>query len=469
MLQEQSLHKAKETTGFIAIDQEVWHTSVAVFEHFDTCMEVFLERWATRMEHSGYLSFTTARRDDCIASCHALLDPLRNHRDQNMLPTFESLRDNADGWADVLLASGMRHWQRGITGEMFLGCFKVFVAAIEDALQTLPKHCPQVASSALPHAVNLLHIYASAFEVIWMKTCLQRLPQKQYHGQDEVFRLLTLEKCRFENVFNATSDGVLIMDASCRISIANRSLRQYAGEALEGKAIWEVLDLEGSTPEEFFCYYHIGQTVEVSPFGNDLVFRLSIASLGGISLASTGDYLVLLTNITPQVFQRESLEKAIQHYTGELLNEKRQLEEMNITLRNVLQHVHQEQDRQREALSDSIRRFLVPALQQLSSERDDTARKATLAIIQDQMQRFLSGGTPAKGLPANDEGLRKLTLSELKICELVHLGHSSKEIAVLLGISPETVQTHRKHIRRKLGVRGHDVQLAIHLRTTLES
>ena len=29
--------------------------------------------------------------------------------------------------------------------------------------------------------------------------------------QDELFRLLTVEKCRFENVFNATSDGVLVM------------------------------------------------------------------------------------------------------------------------------------------------------------------------------------------------------------------------------------------------------------------
>ena len=61
------------------------------------------------------------------------------------------------------------------------------------------------------------------------------------------------------------------------------------------------------------------------------------------------------------------------------------------------------------------------------------------------------------------DGLDKLTLAELKVCRLVRAGHSSKEIAGLLNISPETVQTHRRNIRRKLGLRGHDTQLAVHL------
>lgn len=127
---------------------------------------------------------------------------------------------------------------------------------------------------------------------------------------DEMLRRLTLEKCRFENVFNTTSDGVLVMDAQCRVTTANRSLRQYAGENLTGRAVWDVLGLESSSPEEFFRYYPVGQTVEVTPFGGDLVFRLSISSLGDISLASSGEYLVLLTNITPHVTQREIMRKS---------------------------------------------------------------------------------------------------------------------------------------------------------------
>lgn len=129
----------------------------------------------------------------------------------------------------------------------------------------------------LDDACVLLRLYGAAFEEIWMDVCLGVQRDEHHSDMDEMLRRLTLEKCRFENVFNTTSDGVLVMDAQCRVTTANRSLRQYAGENLTGRAVWDVLGLESSSPEEFFRYYPVGQTVEVTPFGGDLVFRLSIS------------------------------------------------------------------------------------------------------------------------------------------------------------------------------------------------
>ena len=45
-----------------------------------------------------------------------------------------------------------------------------------------------------------------------------------------------------------------------------------------------------------------------------------------------------------------------------------------------------------------------------------------------------------------------LTAREKEICNLVRGGASSKEIAAALNISVHTVNTHRKQIRRKLGI-----------------
>lgn len=47
-----------------------------------------------------------------------------------------------------------------------------------------------------------------------------------------------------------------------------------------------------------------------------------------------------------------------------------------------------------------------------------------------------------------------LTAAELRICLLLHMGRSNKEIAELLNISGRTVDTHRAHIRKKLGLRS---------------
>ena len=452
-------------SGLFVPQPQTRRKAAAVLARFDACMESFLEFWTLRMQAAGYLSFTTARRDDCVTACRDFLTPVLRHAAAEQPPTFETLRENAGGWADALLESGLRHCRRGVTVAMYLGCFKTFIMALEDALALLPRLCADIPADHIPAATEFLRLHAHAFEVLWteaglreMTSIRQPVPPADISPQNELLRLLTLEKCRFENIFNTTSDGVLVMDENCRITTANRSLRQYAGEGIEGKPVWEALGLEGEDPEEFFRYYPIGQTVEVSPFGDGLFFRLSIASLGGVSLASAGEYLVLLTNITPQVLQREMMEEAIGRHAAALLEEKRRQEELNIPLRTVLSTIHAERDSRRDELSSHIRRVLLPALEQIGKEPDAAARKSMIQLLRDSLLSLTDSGEERP-----QDGLSKLTLAELKVCRLVRAGHSSKEIAELLNISPETVQTHRRNIRRKLGLRGHDTQLAVHL------
>lgn len=55
---------------------------------------------------------------------------------------------------------------------------------------------------------------------------------------------------------------------------------------------------------------------------------------------------------------------------------------------------------------------------------------------------------PPPALPALD----KLSQRELEVFDLLGRGHSAADIAGLLGVSPNTVQTHRLRIRKKLGL-----------------
>jgi DNA-binding CsgD family transcriptional regulator len=48
----------------------------------------------------------------------------------------------------------------------------------------------------------------------------------------------------------------------------------------------------------------------------------------------------------------------------------------------------------------------------------------------------------------------RLTASQHEVLRLVALGHTSQEIAIILGISHRTVEMHRAHGMRALGVRG---------------
>lgn len=303
----------KKTASLYDLTEEEWKRGIAALEAFDMVMDVFLLHWMYRMKAAGYLDFTTAKKQDCITACYDLLDPVFKHGQKHSFPAFETLRKNSDGWADRMLESGQRHIKRGITGAMYLGCFKTFVFVMHDALDVLQD---KFSAQSIADAKTVLNLYAQSFEVVWLANCENTTLRQQDQKKNETVRMLTLQKCRFENIFNTTSDGVLVMDAACRIMTANKSLRQYIGDNADGKYIWEVLDLEGTSPEDFFRYYPVGQTVEIMPFNDRAVFRLSVVSLGGVSMASHTEYLVLLTNITPHVLQRETLEAAIEAYSG---------------------------------------------------------------------------------------------------------------------------------------------------------
>jgi two-component system NarL family response regulator len=67
-------------------------------------------------------------------------------------------------------------------------------------------------------------------------------------------------------------------------------------------------------------------------------------------------------------------------------------------------------------------------------------------------ERYLCTGAEAALAPATADGREPLTLREQTILLMVAEGRSNKEVAQALDISVRTVETHRKNIKRKLGI-----------------
>ena len=60
-----------------------------------------------------------------------------------------------------------------------------------------------------------------------------------------------------------------------------------------------------------------------------------------------------------------------------------------------------------------------------------------------------------------------MTPREIRICEMIRSGLSSKQMAKVLGISPQTVLVHRKNNRKKLGLAKSKKNLASFLKVNL--
>ena len=59
--------------------------------------------------------------------------------------------------------------------------------------------------------------------------------------------------------------------------------------------------------------------------------------------------------------------------------------------------------------------------------------------------------------------LLKLTPAEIQISNLVKQGKTTKEIAHLLNLSFTTIETHRRNIRKKIGLNNRKQNLRTHL------
>lgn len=417
--------------------------------------EFFLERWSVRMEQAGYLEHTTAKRDDCLLALNDFLDPMRQHRDMGFAtPEFSWLIRHEDHWGRRQIESARRHRMRGITADMYLGCFKTFIHSLVDVIEKL-----EGSYESRVQARRHIKLYGDALEVLFVRDWTRTLPDLATRKLDEANRLLTLDKCRYENILDSTSDLILVVDSAGTVTKVNKAVEAVAsGRDVQGVPVWEALSMEGQSMEDMLKYYPVGISCETSPFESETVYRMQITPIGNVSMASD-EYMIMLTNVTAHALQRETLERVVSERTEALRREKEQLEEMNITLRNVLQSIDRERASLLNEVSAKVSSQVLPALERIENEQDPAIRKGYVTVARDQLSRLAPGSATA------DSMLLKLTHMETRVCQFVQAGYASKDIAESLSISLETVQTHRKNIRRKLGLHGKSVSLYAHLKT----
>lgn len=417
--------------------------------------EYFLERWSVRMEQAGYLEHTTAKRNDCLLALNDFLAPMRGHWAKGVTaPDFSWLIRHEDDWGGRQIESARRHRMRGITADMYLGCFKTFIHSLIDVIEIM-----EGSYESKVQARRHVKLYGDALEVLFVRDWTRTLPDIAARKLDEANRLLTLEKCRYENILDSTSDLILVVGSDGRVAKVNKAVEAAApGRDAVGQPVWEVLAMEGQSLEDLLKYYPLGVSCETSPFDNDSVYRMQITPIGNVSMASD-EYMIMLTNVTAHAVQRETLERVVSERTEALRKEKEHLEEMNITLRNVLQSIDREREELLREVSAKVDNQVLPALDRIENEEDAVIRRGYVTVAKDQLARL------APGSSATDPLLLKLTHMETRVCQFIQAGYPSKDIASSLNISLETVQTHRKNIRRKLGLHGRSVSLYAHLKT----
>jgi PAS domain S-box-containing protein len=141
------------------------------------------------------------------------------------------------------------------------------------------------------------------------------------------------------------------------------------------------------------------------------------------------------------------LEHRVRERTAELELSRQRLEETNTAMKVLLSKREQEQLDMADSIYANMQHLIMPCLTKLRHACADRRQTNLLDILTTSLNDLTSPF--AKTLCSSSLGL---TATETRIVELIRTGKRSSDIAAHLSISVSTLQSHRKNIRRKLGL-----------------
>ena len=162
-------------------------------------------------------------------------------------------------------------------------------------------------------------------------------------------------------------------------------------------------------------------------------------------------------HIFSRALERRRTDETMRENEKKLSQQNFLLEQKNIALREVMAQVEKEKKRLEEMVIANVDKLLMPIVSKL--RQICTGEQSPYL---DLIEKNISSLTSSFGSNISKPTLG-LTQREVEISNLIRNGLSNKEIGGLLNISHKSVETHRNHIRKKLGIVNKNVNLAAYL------
>jgi len=154
----------------------------------------------------------------------------------------------------------------------------------------------------------------------------------------------------------------------------------------------------------------------------------------------------------------DELEHRVKERTRELAIKTKSLEEINTAMKVLLKKREEDKTELEDNVLTNVKELVVPYFEKIKKTKLDDQQEAFLSIIESNLNEIISPFTRKMSLK-----YLNLTPTEIQIANLIRNGSPTKKIAELPNVSPRTIETHRKNIRRKIGLKRKRANLRSHL------
>jgi PAS domain S-box-containing protein len=145
------------------------------------------------------------------------------------------------------------------------------------------------------------------------------------------------------------------------------------------------------------------------------------------------------------VAHRKNLTDLVEERTKELKTKTQFLEELNTTLKVMLRQREEDRKELEERFVANIKNMILPYTEKLKTSGLKSVQISYLNIVESHLSEIMS--PLMKNLYQFN-----LTHTEIQVASLVKDGKTTKEMANIMGIATSSIDTHRKRIRKKLGL-----------------
>ena len=256
-------------------------------------------------------------------------------------------------------------------------------------------------------------------------------------------------------------NGNFIYSNKCFEWISGYSFDELLGadvSQLMDPAEWEIVQKKSwKASERQYAPYRFDSKLKTK---SDRLVDISVAA---IRTMWCGNYvcLMIIINMAPptgsetHIIQKQiDLEKRIQERT-------QQLAETNKAMSVLAQSIDQKWEEARKETDRKINSKILPIV-------DTLLKNTTLTDFRTELDMLKAYLTDISTHAAGGEGsIFMLSNAELRIASMIKNGYKIPEIGRKLFISENTVKTHRRKIRIKLGLRNSTINLAAYLRSKM--
>ena len=267
------------------------------------------------------------------------------------------------------------------------------------------------------------------------------------------------------NIIDANPNMIYVIDQQNRIILANRIFADTLGTLPEQLIGMKIQDLTSDSDlariiqhADISLLSHDKSRIENEEHFTDANGNSHLVLSIRIPLKNEEGDIVQLIGVSTDITQIKQAENDLMARESELQMKSKNLEEVNSALKVLLKQREEDKKEAEEIFLSNVKDQVIPYVEKLKRSQPNPEQKACIETLETHLNDIIS-----PFLTSISSRYIDLTPKEIQVASLIKDGKTTKEISLLLNISPGSVDLHRYHIRKKLGINKQGTNLRSYL------